>query len=148
MKKLKLTQFSDGGHSWLAVKRKLLIKLNILEKISGYSYQKGETVYLDEDCDLAIFLKAYFKGEILCEWWNQFDIKKSYQNNSPIRSYYPFNPKPIPVIESGTRFNLYGNEFKALRKDGKNWICEKTGDAMAQLYRIKASQLQSIEVQS
>jgi len=74
----------DPGHAWLAVKRKELIRLNILDKISGYSYEKGETVYLEEDCDAAIFLNAK------AEAGEDVGIKDSYHEDSPIRNYNNF----------------------------------------------------------
>jgi len=72
---------SDPGHGWLAVKRQELINLGILDKISSCSYQKGKTVYLEEDCDYSLFMKAKEeKGE---------DVKtrESYRDNTPIRNY-------------------------------------------------------------
>lgn len=77
--------YSDPGHGWGAVKRRILFDLGIASKISAYSYQKGDTVYLEEDCDLAelvVALKA--KG-----------IPYSYQEKqsnarSPIRNYQRF----------------------------------------------------------
>ena len=56
-KQIKATQFIDPGHSWLAVKRKLLSELGILDKVSSFSYQKGNTVYLEEDCDVNLLAK-------------------------------------------------------------------------------------------
>jgi hypothetical protein len=50
---------SDSGHGWLEVNRKLLSELGILEKITPFSYQKGEMVYLEEDCDAGKFIDAY-----------------------------------------------------------------------------------------
>lgn len=49
----------DGGHAWLAVKAGELVSLGIQDKISGYSYVKGDTVYLEEDCDAGLFINAY-----------------------------------------------------------------------------------------
>ena len=49
---------SDSGHGWLAVKRSEVAKLGIADKISGFSYQKGKTVYLEEDKDMATFKTA------------------------------------------------------------------------------------------
>jgi len=49
---------SDSGHGWLAVKRSEVEKLGIADKISGFSYQKGKTVYLEEDKDMATFKTA------------------------------------------------------------------------------------------
>jgi hypothetical protein len=82
--------YSDSGHGWLAVKRTELIKLGILDKISHYSYQRGETKYLEEDCDMSIFFKA--KG------WTAEDFKTNvvegkFQDRSPIRSYESFSDK-------------------------------------------------------
>jgi hypothetical protein len=74
----------DPGHGWLAVKRSELVKLNILKQISPYSYQRGKTVYLEEDCDAKIFFKA---KEVVGE---KIECRESYQKNTPIRSYPHF----------------------------------------------------------
>jgi len=76
---------SDSGHAWLAVKRAELIKLGILNQISSCSYQKGGTVYLEEDCDAGVFIEAKQKiGEPVVP-------KETYQENTPIRNYPCFN---------------------------------------------------------
>jgi len=49
---------SDPGHGWLQVKRQELKELGILDKISHYSYQNGNDVYLEEDCDCSRFFEA------------------------------------------------------------------------------------------
>jgi hypothetical protein len=49
---------TDPSHGWGRVHRSLLNELGIADRISAYSYQKGEFVYLEEDCDLHIFLHA------------------------------------------------------------------------------------------
>jgi len=49
---------SDHGHAWLQVKRQELKDLGILDKISHYSYQKGDDVFLEEDCDYSRFYEA------------------------------------------------------------------------------------------
>ena len=81
---------SDPSHAWLAVKRSELKRLGIMDKISGCSYQKGNTVYLEEDCDATLFFQS---KERLNE---TFEIKESknkssYCNSSPIRSYEKFS---------------------------------------------------------
>jgi len=58
MKTLNLNFYSDPSHGWLEVKRSDLIKLGIEDEISGYSYQKGANVYLEEDCDMSRFVDA------------------------------------------------------------------------------------------
>ena len=80
------TFHNDPGHGWLAVKREELVKLGILEEISSYSYQKGKTVYLEEDCDYATFYNAY-----KAKYGIEPQTKSSYQERSPIRSYYRFS---------------------------------------------------------
>ena len=49
----------DPGHGWLEVPRSELRELGILGSISPYSFQAGEMVYLEEDCDAPRFLDAY-----------------------------------------------------------------------------------------
>lgn len=48
----------DPGHGWLEVDISELVSLGIADKVSSYSYQNGPTVYLEEDCDLSLFLGA------------------------------------------------------------------------------------------
>jgi len=75
---------SDPGHGWLAVKRAELIRLNILDKVTPYSYQNGATVYLEEDCDASLFIER--KEEV----GEEINTKESYQENTPIRRYAGF----------------------------------------------------------
>lgn len=78
--------YEDPGHAWLAVKRAELVKLGILDKISHYSYQKGDTVYLEEDWDASTFFTAKRdKGE-------EVKLIEVYQENTPIRNYDYFKP--------------------------------------------------------
>lgn len=74
--------YSDPGHGWLAVKRSLLFSLCIQDKISIYSYQKGNTVYLEEDMDAGVLLTAIKTKNI-----PYTILEKSTNNRSPIRSY-------------------------------------------------------------
>lgn len=74
---------SDAGHGWLSVKRKELRDLGIEDKISPYSYQRGKSVYLEEDCDAPLYIKAME---------NVFGVKVELkfgkqQKTSPVRSY-------------------------------------------------------------
>lgn len=81
-KTLKIKFYSDPGHGWGAVKRKVLVDLGITSKISGFSYQKGDTVYLEEDCDLPVLTTALSAKGV----WIQH-IEKHTDRRSPIRSY-------------------------------------------------------------
>ena len=74
--------YADPGHGWAAVKRKTLVDLGIADKISTYSYQRGQSVYLEEDCDLSTFMSA------MREAGKEIEFKDSHTNGrSPIRSY-------------------------------------------------------------
>lgn len=55
---MKINIFSDSSHGWAEVKLSELDRLGITQKISRYSYVKGETAFLEEDCDLAVYLDA------------------------------------------------------------------------------------------
>jgi hypothetical protein len=59
------TFWNDPGHGWLEVEYQDLIVLDLLGKISGYSYRKGDKVYLEEDLDAVTYIKALFYGK--CE---------------------------------------------------------------------------------
>ena len=78
---------SDPSHGWLAVTRKDLQELGVLEKISKYSYQKGTTVYLEEDCDMVVFCVAYFEktGKRV-----RYSSGKVYDTSHRIRNYEKF----------------------------------------------------------
>lgn len=79
---MKITVYSDPGHAWAAVKRQLVIDLGIAAKVSTYSYQRGQTVYLEEDCDLSLLIGALRERGIEFT----FDEKHT-DRRSPIRSY-------------------------------------------------------------
>ena len=78
---MKFTLYSDPGHGWLKVSKKLLTELNIADKISSYSYQRGDFAFLEEDCDLAVFFEAMsVKGETI-EYKYQIGNKTSRIRN-------------------------------------------------------------------
>lgn len=79
---LTLKFYSDPGHGWLAVKRRALTDLGIADKISAYSYTRGDTVYLEEDCDAAVLVQAFKARGVSVK----FDCRDS-NRTSPIRSY-------------------------------------------------------------
>jgi hypothetical protein len=84
---MNLNFYTDSGHGWLAVKRDLLVTLGITHKITAYSYQRGETAYLEEDCDLSEFMSAARQAGI--------DVQFTYKHTNgrhPIRSYARYQP--------------------------------------------------------
>src|SRR3989338_9430803 len=56
--------YADPGHGWLAVKKHCLRSFGIASRITPYSYQRGDTAYLEEDCDLSVFLAALKEADI------------------------------------------------------------------------------------
>lgn len=84
---------SDPGHGWLAVKKREIEALGITG-ISAYSYVKGNTVYLEEDCDAALFFNAY-EGM----FGKRPNYRVSYLERTPIRYYERFVNKS-PSVQS------------------------------------------------
>ena len=96
----------DAGHEWLAVKNKELIELGIQHKISSYSYVKGETVYLEGDCDAAHFFEAYTAKHGVEPKTKQ----GKYWDRQPCRSFARYSapqvsqqPAPTARIQVGVR---------------------------------------------
>ncbi len=78
--------YNDPGHGWLAVKISDLFEMGVQHSISRYSYIRGMTAYLEEDCDAAKFI----------EKWKTVNKSFHYEQkhtgrNSPIRSYEPYS---------------------------------------------------------
>lgn len=82
---MKVIYHCDGGHGWYAVKRDKLASLGTLAKVSGFSYQKGGTVYLEEDCDAALFFEHLTPEEKA-----SLVVEERYSDRSPVRSYERF----------------------------------------------------------
>lgn len=79
---MKFTIYSDPSHGWCKVNRDLLKKLGIADKISIYSYQRKDAVYLEEDCDLGLLIEALKKAG------KTFEYREMVSNkSSKIRSY-------------------------------------------------------------
>jgi hypothetical protein len=76
------TLHTDSGHGWLAVSRGMLTELGIAQKITSCSYQKGSTVYLEEDVDAVIFTKAMEKRGVEVSY-----STSNVDGDSPIRGY-------------------------------------------------------------
>ena len=77
---------TDPGHGWLAVPYKDLVSLGIQDKISDYSYSKGNTAYLEEDCDAAVFITAYKE-----HFGDMFKFRESYKEHTPIRNFEDYS---------------------------------------------------------
>ena len=80
-------KYEDSGHGWLAVERGMLRTLGIERSITACSYQKGGTVYLEEDIDAVIFMKAMEKRGMKVEY-NTVHT----DGDSKIRDYERYQP--------------------------------------------------------
>jgi len=90
MATMKKVFHSDPGHGWLAVKLSELKMLGIETQISSYSYVKGKTVYLEEDCDAGLFIKAAKAKGFTVE------VQSGKQRDrSPIRSFQSYKPEMV-----------------------------------------------------
>lgn len=89
--------YSDPGHAWGAVKRSLLQTLEArgmlkLSDISGYSYQRGGTVYLEEDRDLSLVCEALRRDGFVVT-----TVEKGNGGTSWVRSLPAFSPTLAPL---------------------------------------------------
>ena len=77
--------YSDPGHGWLAVPIKDLAPVNLkVTDFSPYSYIRGKTVYLEEDCDATMFILQY---QFMNGGEKPKYIEKYTDGTHPIRSY-------------------------------------------------------------
>lgn len=84
---IKLTHYYDAGHGWIPVKRDFLKRLGVHHRVSSYSYQKGATVYLEEDCDASLLIAELNKLGV------KFQINHiCHGDRSQIRSYDCYSP--------------------------------------------------------
>jgi len=82
-----IENFSDAGHSWYAAQRSTIVSLGLLDKISRYSYQKDDVVYLEEDCDAGLVLSALTNSGVTFETHHH----KSNAGDSFVRSCNRFS---------------------------------------------------------
>lgn len=78
--------FADPAHGWGEVPISLIKELCIEDQISQYSYMKGDMAYLEEDCDLSVFLRALESKGI---GYPNF-VEVHTNNDSPVRGYQSF----------------------------------------------------------
>jgi len=82
---MKFNFYTDPGHGWIKVPKKLLIKLGIDNAITPFSYVRGEYAYLEEDTDASTFITAMKKANKTVE------LKAHNSNKSSrIRNYQSY----------------------------------------------------------
>ena len=83
-----LTFHADPSHAWLAVPLNALEDLGITEKISRYSYKGKRLAYLEEDCDVRVFIEAFKdKYGFQPDWKESFSNRRSRVRSLPSYSY-------------------------------------------------------------
>ena len=100
--------YSDPGHGWARVPRRLLHQLGIAQDITPYSYQRGTLVYLEEDCDLTTLVCALkaagirytFKGHVSRERPSRIRGYESYVPRVELSALFPV---PSWVLVEGAR---------------------------------------------
>jgi hypothetical protein len=91
------THYTDPSHGWVEVPRSLLHELGIADKITSYSYQRGEDVFLEEDCDLSTFDRAMEKAG------RPFELVEVYEprhRESWVRLLWSYEPEPMVSDEA------------------------------------------------
>lgn len=83
---MKFIFYSDPGHGWLHVPRSLINDLGIADKVSSYSYQRVDDVFLEEDCDYSLFAQAMEKAGM------KFEVNEINEprRDSWVRSLAPY----------------------------------------------------------
>ena len=81
------TYHTDPGHGWLEVGVDELILLGIGDKISSYSYMNKGIAYLEEDCDMALFIDTMASKGVEVKLVHMNEPR----NDSIIRSYRRFS---------------------------------------------------------
>lgn len=90
--------YTDPGHGWFKVKRSVLHNLGIADQITAYSYQRGEYVYLEEDCDAFLLHQALKEqGTTLVTH------RKHTDNDSRIRTYERYKPFDVVAVSDSER---------------------------------------------
>ena len=79
---LEIIFYSDPSHGWAEIPISLINDLGIGQKISHYSYKNGNFAYLEEDCDLSLFMQTAEKAGY------QINFKEHNTNHdSIVRTY-------------------------------------------------------------
>lgn len=86
MKTKTLYYFTDPGHGWVRVRREEKLFQSIAHMVTEHSYQRGKYVYLEEDYDAGLYIKAIKEAGMEIKW-------EQYPTNrlSKIRGYEAYH---------------------------------------------------------
>ena len=77
--------YSDGGHGWLKISINDLKKfttMKTINNISRYSYIRNNHVYLEEDCDMSLFITENPTSKIKYHHSNKSSRIRNYESFS------------------------------------------------------------------
>lgn len=76
------TFWADPGHGWLAVPAAEIRELGIKPSCFSYGVGGGGMIYLEEDCDLGLFMRAKGLTPETSEAWFAANVVDRYVSNS------------------------------------------------------------------
>lgn len=88
MKEITIQIFEDPGHGWARFPRLRLNQLGIGGKITNFSYERGDNVFLEEDCDLNTLITALKNRGYTVKFKTHHTDR-----TSKIRNYKPYSPR-------------------------------------------------------
>lgn len=86
MKKITLQVYTDPMHGWIKISLKHLNQLNLIDKITSYSYINNKHAYLEEDVDASLLIKTLKENNVNY----QFRYNHAYGKSS-LRYYNSYN---------------------------------------------------------
>jgi len=82
MKKITLQMFTDPGHGWIKISLKHLNQLNLIDKITSYSYINNNHAYLEQDCDASLLMHTLKDNNV------SYEFRYHHSNTSSKLRYY------------------------------------------------------------
>ena len=82
--------YSSPSHAWAKVSCAQLIDLGVSSKISAFSYRSGRDIYLEEDCDLTVFMEAAKKAGLEIDL-----VDRLIAQDDTIRKMDPYTPLDV-----------------------------------------------------
>lgn len=88
--------YADPGHAWAKVPLSVIHAIDLTEgHFTGYSYRRGDNLYLEEDGDLSLFAKAFEKKNGFAPKWDE----RHTDRQSKIRGYD--SVRSDPALQTG-----------------------------------------------
>lgn len=82
MRKITLNVYTDPSHGWIKIALKHLNKLNLIDKITPFSFIYNNHAYLEEDCDASLLIDTLKQNDI------HFEFRYHHSNTSSKLRYY------------------------------------------------------------